>query len=147
MTAMDDMDGMERERFDALVSKEVELLPFAIQLLLQETPLLVEDFPAQEILREFGIDDAHADQICGLHSGVGLTERSVEDPPDMPETITIYRSGIIALAGGWTEGADEDGKPCGGEEMIAKEIRITILHEVGHHYGLDEDDLDKLGFG
>lgn len=132
------MDEAERRRFDALVEAEVERLPFAIQLLLEETPLLVEDVPAKDVLQEFGIDEAHADEICGLHSGPGLTERSVEDLPELPETITIYRVGILALAGGW---GDEPDNP-----KISAEIRITILHEVGHHYGLDEADLDKLGF-
>ncbi len=133
------MDDAERTRFDELVAAEVERLPFAIQLLLEETPLLVEDLPADDVLAEFGIDKAEADQICGLHSGPGLTERSVEDLPELPETITLYRMGILALAGGW----GDDGE----NPKIAEEIRVTILHEVGHHYGLDEDDLDKLGFG
>ena len=140
------MDDAERVRFDAFVEGELERLPFAIRLLLEETPLLVEDVPAEDVLREFGIDQAHADEICGLHSGPGLTERSVDDLPELPETITIYRVGILALAGGWTEEIDEDGTARGGEALISEEIRITILHEVGHHYGLDEDDLDKLGF-
>ena len=139
------MDAAERERFDALVETEVAGLPYAIQLLLQETPLLVEDGPSDSVLAEFGIPPEHADELCGLHSGVGLTERSVEDLPELPETITIYRQGIVALAGGWEPGTDE-ASATGGVERIAMEIRITILHEVGHHFGLSEEDLDKLGF-
>ena len=142
---MNTMDAAERERFDALVETEVAGLPYAIQLLLQETPLLVEDGPADSVLAEFGIPPEHADELCGLHSGVGLTERSVEDTPELPETITIYRQGIVALAGGWEPAAAEASAP-GGVERIAMEIRITILHEVGHHFGLSEEDLDKLGF-
>jgi predicted Zn-dependent protease with MMP-like domain len=142
---MNTMDAAERERFDALVETEVAGLPYAIQLLLQETPLLVEDGPSDSVLAEFGIPPEHADELCGLHSGVGLTERSVEDLPELPETITIYRQGIVALAGGWEPGTDEASAP-GGVERIAMEIRITILHEVGHHFGLSEEDLDKLGF-
>ena len=141
------MEQVDRERFDALVEQEVALLPYAIQLLLQETPLLVEDEPAEDVLREFGLGAADADGICGLHSGVNILEKSVEDLPDLPETIFVYRRGILALAGGWDAGVDEDGNSIGGTERISQEIRITILHEVGHHFGLDEDDLDKLGFG
>ncbi len=140
------MDAAERSRFDGLVEVEVALLPYAIQLLLQETPLLVEDGPSEAILEEFGIPPEHADELCGLHSGVGITERSVEDLPELPDTITIYRQGILALAGGWTSGVDDSGDPVGGEEKVSAEIRITILHEVGHHFGLSEEDLDKLGF-
>ena len=106
----------------------------------------MEDHPAPDVLESFGMDESQADEICGLFSGVGLTERSVDDVPDMPDTITIYRAGIVTLAGGWAEALEGDGSPTGGEERIAEEIRTTILHEVGHHFGLDEDDLDKLGF-
>jgi predicted Zn-dependent protease with MMP-like domain len=49
------------------------------------------------------------------------------------------------MAGGWEEDVDEEG-PFGGVERIREEIRITILHELGHHFGLDEDDLDRLGY-
>jgi predicted Zn-dependent protease with MMP-like domain len=143
---MNAMDDAERGRFDVLVETEVAGLPYAIQILLQETPLLVEDGPSESVLAEFGIPPEHAHELCGLHSGVGLTLRSVEDLPELPETITIYRQGIVALAGGWETSTDDSGTPCGGAEQVAGEIRITILHEVGHHFGLSEEDLDKLGF-
>lgn len=143
---MNEIDDAERGRFDALVETEVAGLPYAIQILLQETPLIVEDGPSESVLAEFGIPPEHADELCGLHSGVGLTERSVEDLPELPETITIYRQGIVALAGGWEAGAGSSKTACGGPERVSEEIRITILHEVGHHFGLSEEDLDKLGF-
>jgi predicted Zn-dependent protease with MMP-like domain len=59
--------------------------------------------------------------------------------------VHIFREGIIDMAGGWEEGEDEHGA-YGGEERIREEIRITILHELGHHFGLDEDDLERLGY-
>ena len=90
------------------------------------------------ILDELGIEDAD-DILCGLHTGVPLTERSVERP-DSSDVVHIFREGIVDMAGGWDEGEDEHG-PFGGEERIREEIRITILHELGHHFGLYEDDL------
>ena len=143
MTAL---DPDERARFDELVEGELERLPYTVQLLLQETPLLVEDGPSESVLAEFGLGPEHADELCGLHSGAGLTERSVEDLPELPETITIYRRGIVAIAGGWEPDPDAPEESPGGAEAIAREIRITILHEVGHHYGLSEEDLDRLGY-
>jgi hypothetical protein len=57
---------------------------------------------------------------------------------------------VVACAGGWTawEETEEDGTVIagGGERIVREEIRITLLHEVGHHFGLDEDDLEALGF-
>ena len=58
------------------------------------------------------------------------------DGADPPETIQLFREGIVAAAGGWPAGA----------EAVAEEIRVTVLHEVGHHFGLEEDDLEEVGY-
>src|SRR5690606_3080121 len=104
-----------------------------------------EDHPGPSVLREMGLPEG--EPLLGLHTGVRLTERSVESPTEVPEQIHIYREGIVAFAGGWepNDGADEAVGP-GGEDAILEEIRITVLHEIGHHFGLDEDDLDHLGY-
>ena len=78
-----------------------------------------------------------AETLCGLHTGTMLTERSIEHSGDLPTDIHLFRDGIVEAAGGWEQ----------GRERVAQEIRITLLHEIGHHYGLEEDDLDRLGFG
>ncbi len=136
------MRRSERERFDAIFEEVLASLPEPVQQMLEECPIVLEDRPSREILRELGIEDD--DLLCGLHSGIPLTERSVERP-DHAEVIHVFREGVIEMAGGWEEGEDEEG-PFGGEELIREEIRITVLHEVGHHFGLDEDDLDRLGY-
>ena len=136
----------ERDRFDGIVEEVIDSLPPHWRARIDETPVLVEDRPSPSVLREFGLDESQADEICGLHSGTPLTERSVSDTVEEPETIHLYRIGILALAGGWEEGVDEDGEPMGGEAIIREEIRVTLLHELGHHFGLDEDDLEGLGY-
>jgi predicted Zn-dependent protease with MMP-like domain len=131
----------ERERFDQLVDRVVAGLPSRIHDLLDEVPMVVLDQPEPEMLRDLGIaaEDADAlDEICGLHTGTMLTERSVELGADLPTVVHIFRRGVIALAGGWNQDDAED--------QICEEIRITILHELGHHFGLDEDDLADLGY-
>jgi predicted Zn-dependent protease with MMP-like domain len=92
-----------------------------------------------------GIDPEDRAALCGLHSGIPLTERSVEHG-GLPEVITLFREGILEEAGGWEEWTDDDGTELGGRERILREIRITLLHEIGHHFGLDEDDLERLGY-
>ncbi len=82
--------------------------------------------------------------LCGLHTGIALTERSVERP-DSSDVIHLFREGIVDTAGGWEEASDEEGE-YGGEARIREEIRVTILHEIGHHFGLDEGDLERLGY-
>ena len=137
------MESSERRRFDHILERVLHELPGGIRALLEEAPLIVEDHPSLELRTQLGLGD---DDLCGLHSGQSLTERSVMDPPDMPETIHLFREGIVNQAGGWcplltpTRGFE------GGPAAIAEEVRITLLHEIGHHFGLEEDDLRKLGY-
>ncbi len=119
-------------------------MPPRIHELLDEAPVILEDRPSAAVLKDLGIDPEE-DDLCGLHTGLPLTHRSVNDNGVLPDLIHLYRRGIIDHAGGWEEGEDEEG-PYGGEERIREEIRITLLHEIGHHFGLDEDDLEQLGY-
>ena len=139
------MKRLERDRFDELLEGVLAQLPRKIRALLDEAPLIVDDAPSPELLAELGID-LNEENLCGLHSGTPLTHRSVNDGHDMPETIHIFREGVIDEAGGWELWLDDDGEAWGGESQIAEEIRITLLHEIGHHFGLDEDDLARLGY-
>lgn len=146
------MSPQERDRFDALMDEVVESLPPRLAELLEEVPVIVLDEPTPQMLRDLGIEPSDAaamDELCGLHTGVALTERSVEHDADLPTQVHLFRRGIIALAGGWTEHKETDDEGTflvGGEDAIYEEIRITLLHELGHHFGLDEDDLAKLGY-
>lgn len=134
------MTQEERDRFDALMDDAVGELPPRLAALLDEVPVVVLDEPDDAMLKSLGIspsDEEARDEICGLHTGTALTERSVEHP-DLPTVIHIFRRGIIALAGGWDDPTADD--------EIYEEIRTTLLHEIGHHFGLDEEDLEELGY-
>ncbi len=139
------MTAAERRRFDALLDRVLDALPPRLHELLEEAPLIVEDRPSAKLLAELGID-ADEDLLCGLHTGTPLTERSVEERSELPETIHLFRDGIVEHAGGWAVTKVDDGQPIGGEDVVAQEIRITLLHEIGHHFGLEEDDLTELGY-
>jgi predicted Zn-dependent protease with MMP-like domain len=125
-----------RETFDRWLEEELDRLPPRILALLDEAPLIVDDRPSPELLDELGIDEDE-EVLCGLHSGTPLTERTVESGYDHPETIHLFREGIVAEAGGRRA----------GEAAIREQIRITLLHEIGHHFGLEEEDLEGLGYG
>ena len=137
------MTRSERERFDRLFEEVLDAMPPGIHKLIEEVPLVLEDRPSRQLLRELGIDDDD-EILCGVHTGVPLTDRSVERA-DASDVVQIFREGIIDMAGGWDEDEDDEG-PFGGIDRIREEIRITILHELGHHFGLDEDDLERLGY-
>ncbi len=134
-----------RQRFDALLQDAIHALPAAYARLLEEIPIVAEDRPSPELVAELKRDglippDAPADdpELCGLHSGIAITERSIEASGELPPTIHVFREGIVSLAGGW----DQDH----ADDEIYEEVRITLLHEMGHHFGLDENDLDALGY-
>ena len=137
------MTRSERERFDRLFEEVLASLPEGVHALIEEVPLVLEDRPSRQLLRELGIEDDD-EILCGLHTGVPLTDRSVERP-DASDVVQIFREGVVDMAGGWEEDEDDEG-PFGGVDRIREEIRITILHELGHHFGLGEDDLDRLGY-
>ena len=138
------MRRAERERFDSLLEQVLATMPPAIHRMIEETPVIVEDHPSPELLRELGMNPDE-ETLCGLHSGVPLTERS-SGHTELPDVVTLYREGILEEAGGWEPWVDEDGTARGGTDAVQREIRITLLHEIGHHYGLNEEDLERLGF-
>lgn len=142
----------ERDRFDALVEEAIGALPGELLELIEELPVLVEDFPSREqaesLLREWrelpdqeagdepDSPEALMHELCGLHEARAYTEESVEAAGEMPGRIMLFRAGILAIAGGWAA----------GDDAVFDEIAVTLLHEIGHQFGLDEDDLDRLGY-
>lgn len=140
-----------RQRFDRLLEEVIADLPDDVRALIDRIPVVVLDRPTPDLLNQLAQDgllepgDDGAD-LCGLHTGIGLTDRTVDDPEGWgaldgsgaPEQVHLFRDGIVTLAGGWD-------KP-DADDALYEEIRITLLHELGHHHGLDEDDLDELGF-
>ncbi len=143
---MNALSRREREAFDELFEGILGELPGELHELIEEAPVIIEDQPDEAILRELQMPAESAGELCGLHTGVPLTERSVHSEFELPTTIHLFRRGIIDHAGGWEPWEDEDGRRWGGPDAVAEEIRITLLHEIGHHFGLDEDDLARLGY-
>jgi predicted Zn-dependent protease with MMP-like domain len=144
-------------RFDALVEEVLEELPSALRDLLEEVALVVEDVPGPELLR--GVEGGPIEdptELCGLHSGRAFTEESVEHSGEPPSTIYLFREGIVAMAGGWgsgpqgpmTPGVVGDAAEAGptADDLVYEEIWVTLLHEIGHQFGLSEEDLERLGY-
>ena len=142
------MTDAERERFDLLLEDAIESLPPRVRAVIEEVPVIVVDRPDKKLLeslREEGVvppaKEGDDDDLMGLHTGLAITERGLEHSGQLPGSIHIFREGIISLACG-REGFEADH----ADEEIYEEVRITLLHEIGHHFGLDEDDLDELGY-
>ncbi|MGE3107673.1 MAG: metallopeptidase family protein [Phycisphaerales bacterium] len=146
------MDPREQERFDRLLEDVLETLPPRVRRLLDEISLVVMDRPTPDMIDELRRDgllvnedgtESDGSDLCGLHTGAGLMERPENDTGLLPDQVHIFRDGIVSLALE-EEGLDWDSPDA--DERVYEEIRITVLHEIGHHYGLDEDDLDELGY-
>ncbi|MBL8746166.1 MAG: metallopeptidase family protein [Phycisphaerae bacterium] len=147
------MNPRERERFDALLEEALDNLPPRLHALLEEVPLVVDDRPeaslARELYEELGHEEGEtvedfAASLCGLHTGVPLTEQSVTQSGEMPTSIRLFREGIVETAGGWEVGPEETDEEV--DDTVYEEIMITLLHEIGHHFGLKERDLEELGY-
>jgi predicted Zn-dependent protease with MMP-like domain len=112
---------MERSKFQALVAQALDSLPVAFREKLTNVAVIVEDLPPEQAESQ-GL-------LLGLFHGIPRTEKSVfySSPPDR---IFLYQRNIEAI--------------CAGEEEVRRQIRATLLHEVGHYFGLSEEELRGL---
>ena len=130
------MDAESRRHFDQLLDEVLAEMPEQIHRLLDEVTMYVEDHPSREVMRRLEITDRR--QLCGLYTGIPLGSRSVEQSGILSDAVHIYREGILDLA------TDRRGRL--REKELRRQIRITVLHELGHYHGLDEEELSELGY-
>ncbi|MBD8506952.1 metallopeptidase family protein [Hoyosella sp. G463] len=112
---------MTEDHFDDLVSDALDLIPAPLARAIDNVVVLVE--PRNE--EEPG--------ILGLYQGVALTERDSFYAGSLPDTISIYREPLLAM--------------CETEDEVVEEVAITVIHEIAHHFGIDDDRLHELGWG
>ena len=117
----DEMEAIARATLRALPA------PFAEHL--RDVVLLVEDFADEETLEAMGIEDPF--ELTGIYEGVPLTERSVEQSGTLPDRVRLFRRPILDQ---WADGNDTL------EHLVAH----VLIHEVGHHFGLSDDDMHAL---
>lgn len=120
---------MNRARFAKLVEEALERIPERIKGRLDNVAVVVEDRPTPREERYLGRD---MDLLLGLYEGQPLTERDTHYGMTMPDKITIFKENVEAV--------------CHTDEEIREQIRLTILHEVAHHFGIDDDRLDELDY-
>jgi predicted Zn-dependent protease with MMP-like domain len=113
---------MSAERFEELVSLALDTIPAELSAQVDNLVVLVEDDPPEG---ESG--------LLGLYEGVPLTERDRGYAGLGPDRITIFRNSLLEM--------------CDDEEEIVEEVRITVVHEIAHHFGIDDDRLHDLGYG
>ncbi len=131
------MNANTRRRFDEHLDWVLARMPPLIHELIERVPLHVEDYPSDEVMDNMNVE--YLDDLCGLYTGIPIGEKSVTHSGVMPDVVTIYREGILSAA------ADRNGRIT--TKSLREQIRITILHELAHHHGLNEEDLRQLGYG
>jgi len=118
---------MNRRVFERYVDQAIQSLPPKFQAALDNIEIVVEDFPDPEVLDDMGAEPG----ILGLYQGVPLPER-MGGEVNLPDKISIYRGPL------------EEDFP--DREELWREIRVTLLHEIGHYFGMDEEELSRLGY-
>jgi predicted Zn-dependent protease with MMP-like domain len=114
----------------ALAEAAFARLPEGFRRMVGEVIFRVDDFPAQEVLDEMGIEDAF--ELTGLYQGVDLGHRSVFDPSPQPSMIFLYRRPILDE---WAER---------GDVTLEALVAHVLVHEIGHHFGLSDADIDRI---
>ncbi|MGE2837247.1 metallopeptidase family protein [Mycobacterium sp. SMC-4] len=111
---------MSHQRFDELVGDALDLIPPELAAAIDNVVILVSDRHDEE------------PDLLGLYEGVALTERDSWYAGSLPDTITIYRGALLEI--------------CETEEQVVDEVAITVIHEIAHHFGIDDDRLHELGW-
>ena len=123
------MIRLSQEDFEEMVVKCYEVLPEELLEYLENLDIVVEEWPSEDVLADTGT--LYKDRLLGLYTGVSRLERG-DHMPFLPDKITLYQRPIEEI--------------CNSREEVEEEVRKTLLHEVGHYLGMDEDYLDWLGY-
>jgi len=117
-------------RFEALVTRALDGIPKLIAEHMNNIDVVIEDWPTRQQYDDLGL--APDEWLFGLYEGTPLLERGITADPLFPDKITIFKGPLEAA--------------CETEEQIADEVRRTVVHEIAHHFGIDEDRLRDLGY-
>ena len=121
------MIKLSRESFERLVQQALEDLPEEFAARLENVAVVVEEEPDAKVLRDMGLDpEEEADELFGLYLGTPLIERD-SGYADVPDRIAIYMGPIL--------------RSCRSAREVVREIRNTVIHEIGHHFGLSDEEM------
>jgi predicted Zn-dependent protease with MMP-like domain len=121
---------MDRKAFESLLADAIDELPEEFRAKLQNLAIIVEDYPSRELLE--GMEVPQGDTLFGLYEGTPLPQRDVFNDPLYPDRILIFQRAI----------EDE----CDSPEEIKEELKITLIHEIAHFFGMDDDYLEDIGY-
>ena len=118
--------------FEAIANDAWDKLPHEFREVATDLVIRVEDFASDDVLNELGIEDPF--ELTGLYQGVSLDKQSVSDAPREPDMVFLYRRPILDE---WA----------GSDEELGHLIAHVLIHEIGHHFGFSDDDMDAINSG
>jgi predicted Zn-dependent protease with MMP-like domain len=121
----------DRPRFEALVAEALDAIPDEFAPYLENVVVCVEERPSARLLRSLGMDP-ELDTLFGLYEGTALSERPHDFTGQPPDRITIFREPNLDA--------------CRREREVRREIERTIVHEIAHFFGLDDEQVRRLGY-
>ncbi len=124
------MVRLSDKEFDRIVKQAVRRIPEEIREHLHNLVISVRKRPSRAMLREMGLPED--EPLLGIFEGVSLPEQSFTSPPLYPNTILLFQEPLEEM--------------CATLEELAEEIEITVVHEVAHYVGMDEEQLAELGY-
>ena len=112
-------------------ARVLDELPEEFRKQLHNIEIVVQRRPSKHQFAEIDLD-SHEDVLYGLYEGVPLPDRSAFDPPILPDKITLFSEPLLS------DFPDPD--------KLREQIRLTVIHEIGHYFGMDDDEIEKLGY-
>ena len=122
---------LDSKAFDIIVQRAIRRIPEAIRGRLDNLLITVQKRPSKEVLDEMGLPPD--EPLLGLYTGIPLSERTLDAPPLYPDTILLFKEPLEEM--------------CETVAELEEEIAITLVHEIGHALGMNEERLEELGFG
>ncbi|MEM1246009.1 MAG: metallopeptidase family protein [Acidobacteriota bacterium] len=120
------MIDVDLSEFETLVARALDALPQQFAELLDNVVVVVEEEPTVDDLEDVGLAPHEGLELLGLYQGVPQPERGAEYSA-LPDRVAIYRRSILAI--------------CASREDVVAEVRDTVVHELGHHFGLTDEDM------
>ncbi len=118
---------LSRSDFQSIVAEALDRLPHDFAELMSNIAVQVDDVPDRATLRDLGLDPRD-DTLYGLYTGVPLDERGGWYGNVLPDVIVLYRRPLLAA--------------CRTRPELVRQIQLTLLHEIGHHFGFSDDEMD-----
>ncbi|MBN2243078.1 MAG: metallopeptidase family protein [Acidobacteria bacterium] len=121
---------LSRKEFDRVVSRSLRRIPREIRENLENIVISVANRPSPELLEEMGVPPGET--LLGAYRGVSLTDRSALEPPLYPDMILLFQKPLEEM--------------CGTTLELERQVEITLVHEIAHYLGIDEERLATLGY-